>query len=160
MSTQEILLSDPWTIINKMVISKFLLDAFGGGKNLEWNSSPAIPFESWKVSYNFHFPIKWALYEVYTIIPSITTIYPQSITYSACPRAAWGYVDTGVFNRSFELFLTKFLSQNFYLMHLGEKGWGRSIDPLWSLLTCKKWTRTFNYQSNEPSLKFIRASIP
>ena len=39
---------------------------------------------------------------------------------------------------TFELVLTKWLSQNFYLMHLGKKGVGGGAAALGSLLTLKK----------------------
>ena len=63
---------------------------------------------------------------------------PQGIAYNAYPWVLVGCVDTGVFcYQNFELFLTKCLSQNFHLMHLGLRG-GGGIVTLQSLLNLKK----------------------
>ena len=83
-------------------------------------------------------------------------ICPHGITYNACPGGLcrppefWLYDLWTIFN---QMATTKF-----YPMYLGKKGVGGLV-ALQSLLTLKKWTKTLNFQSNEPSLKFIRASL-
>ena len=101
------------------------------------------------------------LSEVYTNIPSTTTIYVPRALPTTPASKPWGILSTPEF-RLYDLWnkIKKRLSQSSYRMGLSKIRHRGRLVALQSLLTLKKWIITFNFQSNEAFLRFIWASLP